>query len=63
MSRGAKELAWMLKGAVLPCQRPHHHSRDGVTMLLPVGFLQGAEEQDSLVGRCTLGGLSTGAGS
>lgn len=63
MSHGAKQLAWMLKGAVLPCQWPHRHSWDGVTLLLPAGFLQGAQEQDSLVGRCTLGGLSTSAGS
>lgn len=63
MSHGAKKLAWMLKGAVLPCQRPHCHGQDGVTLLLPAGFLRGAQEQDSLVGRCTLGGLSTSAGS
>lgn len=61
-NHGAKELAWMLKGAVLLCQQPHCHGRDGVTAVLPAGFLQGAEEQDGSVGWCTLGGLSTGAG-
>lgn len=58
MSRSAKELAWMLKRTVLPCQQPHRHSRDGVTRLLPAGFLRGAEEQDGSVGWCTLAGLS-----
>lgn len=42
MNHGAKELAWMLKGAVLPCQRPHRHGQDGVTVLLPAVFVWGA---------------------
>lgn len=50
MSHGAKKLAWMLKGAVVPCQQPHRHGQDGVTMLLPAGFLQGAEEWDGSMG-------------
>lgn len=32
----------MLKGAVLPCQRPHRHGQDGVTVLLPGAFVWGA---------------------
>lgn len=62
-SCNAKELAWVLRGAVLLSQQLHCHGWDGVIMLLPVGFLWGTEEQDDSVGQCTPGGISNSTGS